>query len=267
MALPHAESELLELAAHCVSTNAREINSWDVEDWVLDQDDVDRAIATYTALLRGDTDPDADDILAGSGLVLDDLLLNRPKAVHKVTRADVVELIAAAYLIEEEGWPLDTMHMPNIPKMARGKSDSGIDVMSVQLGASPVDELSDDDRLWLASVKHTIRDASDLRYKIITSLMPGDLSPVYVASQLKVLNAHLILIGMPRHVSKRIWMFLRNWPNFAHVDIVGVAGVDPRMQANFETQLEDNAPEVDAGTYQLRVLIIPGLWTLHEQCP
>jgi len=137
VALPHAETELIGLSDGCSCTNHRQIRSWDVDDWLLDDDDVDRAVAAYTALLRGDTDPDAGEILIQAGVVLDDLLISRPKAVSQVTRADVVELIAAASLLAEDGWPLDTMHMPNVPKMARGKSDSGIDVIAARLDDTP----------------------------------------------------------------------------------------------------------------------------------
>ncbi len=88
-----------------------------------------------------------------------------------------------------------------------------------------------------------------------------------MAAQLKVLNAHLIIAGVPRTTAKRLFMFLRDWPDFDHVRIHAMAGVSPELCADMEAQLIANAPAVDPDTYQLRLLVIPGLPALQDKCP
>lgn len=268
MALPHAETELLVLAAGCVCTGARTVRGWDLDRWDLDDDDVARAVATYTALLLGDTDPDADEILLDAGVTLDELLLDAPGRNDRITRADVVELVAAASAIAQDSWPSGTLHMPNVPKMARGKSDSGVDAMAADLQDSPPDDLGPDDVLYLASVKHTVKTTSaDLRYKLLESVGPDELSTAYMAGQLRVFHGELLRAGVPRTTARRVYRFIRDWPDPMHVRILAVAAVAPAMAGDLNAQLNAHLPEVPPGLYRLRAVTIPDLPTLHSLCP
>jgi hypothetical protein len=263
----HARDELLALASACNCTTPRTIAGWSVDDWVLTPDDIDAAIATYEAVLTGGATPDAHAILAAAGVDLDALLKAPASAVDLVTRADVVELVAAAAHIGWDDWPVDPMQMPNIPKMARGKSDSGLDIATVTLDGGTIGRLGQGDQLFVSSVKHVEGDnTTNLRYNLVHSVTT-ELTPVYMANQLRYLNGELLKAGVPDDVAGKVFLFLRNWPDFDHVHLHAVAGVAPTARTHLETQLKNNLPAVTSGRHGFRVLVIQELKTLHERCP
>lgn len=267
MGIPHARAELLALGSSCSCTNAHKVAGWAVDDWVLDADDIDGAIKTYEAVIAGGSSPDVHAILRHAGVDLDALLKAPQSASDLVTRADVVELIAAAAHLGWDHWPIDAMHMPNIAKMSRGKSDSGLDVTTVTLAGAPTDALAPDDQLFISSVKHTLdTNTASLRYNLVKSVT-ADLSRPYMAAQLRFLNGELVKAGMAPATAAKIFLLLRDWPDYDHVYLHAVAAILPAARTHLETQLVDNLPQVTSNRHGFRVLTIDGLDTLHERCP
>lgn len=200
---------------------------WDVTVWRMDADDVARAVAAYRALLAGAVGATTATLLLEDGIDLDELMIEGP-ANEQITRADVMELVAAASMIAADGCHVDRMHMPNVPKMARGKSDSGIDVIDVRLDpAGSADQLGEQERLVIGSVKHTTSDSSSqMRYGLATSLGKKELSISYMARQLRVIHHHLIAQGAPPATADRIMLFLRDFYDTQSVRLVAVGCVD-----------------------------------------
>jgi hypothetical protein len=262
--LGHGLDELKHLASLCPPAKAQDTGGWSVDAWLMDDEATAAAVDVYRSVLLGDRDDETRDLLAEQGIDLDSLLVG-PSSKDDITRSDVTELVAAATVSARNGWDLSTFHMPNVPKMARKKSDSGIDVMAVTLDAAATGGLTDDERLLLVSVKHTIDDStSSMRWKLERSV-GAELGPVYVAQQLRVLNGRLRQEGVPKDVAMRLWRFVQLIWDDEKVDIVAVGFADPSLVADFEHHI-GLLPPTDSKKH-FRAVYVPGLKDLAQLCP
>jgi hypothetical protein len=263
--ITHGRQELVALADGSVVEDQGVVQGWKSSIWRLTADDCQRAVAAYEAILLGGTDEAIIDLLIESGLDLEALLFDEGK--DDITRADVTEIVAAASMIARDECDVDRMHMPNVPKMSRRKSDSGLDVVDVVLDTEADSlDLSETERITIASVKHTISDSSaNLRYALAKSLI-DELTEPYMTVQLRVVNARLQAEGWDVSLAKRIYFFLREFPNPATVTLVAVAAVDTNLEADISHHAT-LLPEDTVGNKKFRVVTIPEIAHLHEKCP
>src|SRR5262252_347270 len=126
--LTHGRDELIALAERCVIDHLGEVNGWNVDSWDMENMDVEAAIKVYAAVLTGGATDPVIALLATSGLDLTEALNDVAHSRDEITRSDLTELTAAASMIAEPGCNIDYMYMPNVPKMSRRKSDSGVDI-------------------------------------------------------------------------------------------------------------------------------------------
>lgn len=268
--VPHGSSQLTELADRCSVRAVDPVNGWEVDVWEMTTADVDLAVEIYNSVLAADlvaTDPVVTS-LSQQGIDLHRLLADPGRGSELVTRADIAEYAAAASVIATEGFTTGSMQMPNIPKMSRRKSDSGVDIFDVQLSATAVTPaLVAGERLGLASVKHTVTtQASSLRLNIQKSISPAhELSQAYLAEQLRVVVGHLQAEGMAREAAQRTFSFMADFPDAAWTRMLGLAVVDPSLEDAMIAQMP-NLPKV-AGGHKFRIVTFPDLETVHLRCP
>lgn len=237
-------------------------DGWAVDAWTLGANDIDRLLEAYRELLAPSYDQQVQDLLRDRGIDLGSLLVDQEGRRELITRADLCELAAAASLLGASGWPPGRLHMPNVPKGSRKKSESGIDVISTTLLAGGAGDLAAGEQLLLASVKHTLRSAASLRADLVTSVMK-EFTPVYLATQLRVYEERLRQLE-PGLAADRVFLFLDGFPHADHVRIVAVAVVDPGLEQDLAARLQ-KLPDVPDGVYSIRVLYVPGLDRLHER--
>lgn len=240
------------------------VQGWQSSIWRLTDDDCQRAAATYEAIILGGTNESVIDLLVESGIDLEAFLVDEGKA--DITRSDVTEIIAAASMLASDGCDVDRIHMPNIPKMSRKKSDSGLDVVDILLDpTTESDDLSDTERITIASVKHTTDVSSgNLRYALAKSVT-DELSGPYMAVQLRVVNGRLLTEGWDASVAARVYLFLRQFPTSGAVTLVAVAAVDTKLEADIAHHAT-LLPEDEIGNKKFRVITIPEIARLHEKC-
>lgn len=270
--LPHGTAELAVLAGQCVVTSLGTINGWHVDVWDMSTTDVDRAVDTYNAVHAAGTTAQDQVVtkLAGKGIDVMKLLAAPGQGLDLVTRSDVAEYAAAASVIATDGFTDHTMQMPNIPKMARRKSDSGVDVLDIKLdpaqpGASPT--LVVGEQLGLASVKHTTTDhASPLRLNVQNSIShKHELSQSYLMAQLRFVHGRLVAEGVAHDQATRTFLFMDNFPDPAHVGLYGIAVVNPKLRHDMVDQMQ-NLPTVTGG-YKFRIITFPDLENVQDRCP
>ena len=247
---------------------AGHVNGWRVEIWALNNADVDAAVAAYEAVLAGGATDPVVVLLAKEGIDLELLLVDEESAHDHITRADIAELIAAASMIALDGWATTELHMPNVPKMSRRKSESGVDIFGIRLSEFPDgNDLEADERLGLASVKHTIdSSAGGIRRKLASSVGQSELSKAYLTQQLRVLNGHLRREGFHAEAAARVYLFLRDFPTAPGVEIVAVAVVDPQLKDDLTHQVS-LLPASPGGERVFRQILVPGLASLAGRCP
>lgn len=262
--LTHGVDELLALADRCTCTGQGIVQGWRVDEWILDDDAVDAALAVYEAVLVGDLEAETQAALEAVGVPVRELLLDAEHDREEVTRSDLTELVATASLVSD-GWPVGRLLLPNVPKMSRRKSESGIDVVaSSLLDDGPVDELLPGEHLYLASVKHTTAGGTGgLRYALDRSVT-DEWTPVYVATQLRVLAGRLRM-AVPDARATRLYLFLEGFPDFSRTVIHALGVVDVEQRADFDQQMSNLRP-VAIDTYQMRAISIEGLASIHERC-
>lgn len=261
--LPHARDEIKALAEQSNVVLMEPTQGWNVEEWTLTDEDVDRAVEAYQAILSVELDDELDQLLADMGV--DPLGPPAETDQHaKVMRADAIELVAAATVVAVDDMDIDGMHMPNVPKMAGQKSDSGIDVIGIELDADVSGPIVPGERLLLMSVKHTIdKYASGMRAKLEKSIT-DDLSGPYLLRQLTVLHGRMIASGMSNETAMRTFYFMRETHSHPHVRVVCVAAANPAPHCNLSEQ------PAQLGTTEMpdahfRMLLVPSLETLHEK--
>jgi hypothetical protein len=265
--LAHGKSEVEALATRCSVTEGDDANGWRVDVWNMNDLDVDGAVAIYKAVLEGGASDSIIELLAEGGIDLNALLVDTGK--DDITRSDITELTAAASLVAVPGCNVDLMYMPNVPKMSRRKSDSGIDIFVAIVNSDQVtaEELEDGEHLTIASVKHTVKidSASDIRWKLANSLSENELSAPYLASQLRVLNARMQQEGVSQGAASRLYLFLRDFPQRDSVDLFAIAIADPDLRDDLEHQVT-LLPDAGQSNRTFRMILMPGLRTVHERC-
>ncbi|WP_439662094.1 hypothetical protein ACSHWB_11915 [Lentzea sp. HUAS TT2] len=263
----HAFAEIHTLADACIPNTASDISGWTVDEWHLDDSQVDLLAQAYLAVLRGDIDSTVEDELKRLGIPIDELLIADNDSLALVTRSDAIEIAAIAALIKADNWPVDTLYTPNVPKMSRKKSDSGIDAMAASLdpSAGPNTPLSQDEKLYVCSVKHTLQaSSSTLRRDLIASVSDVELTPTYLAAQLRVLKGHLDQVSIPN--SSRIFFFIDQFVQNENVRIHGVAAVSPELLPDLVDQLTRHLPARTVANHAVRAIVIPNLAQLHDRC-
>lgn len=266
--LAHGRQEILALSDHSDVARLPEVRGWHVDIWHMDAAAVDIAVGAYNAVIAGGATDPVIALLAEAELDLTKLLIDEDNDKENITRSDLTELAAAASLVAAPGCSIDEMHMPNVPKMSRKKSDSGIDVAVVTLDttATESDELQETEHLTIASVKHTIDNTSGgMRWKLVDSLSDRELSQAYLTSQLRVLNGRLQQEGMSAQMAARIYLFLRDFPRVGSVDLFAIGVVDSDLESDFLHQIS-MLPDADKGNRSFRGILLPGLRRIHERC-
>ena len=270
--LPHGSPELALLADQCSVTSHNATNGWDIDVWDMTTRDVDLTVDVYNAVLAAGAAP-KDPIyaqLAKKGIDVATLLAAPQQGRDLITRADIAEYAAAASVMAVDGFTGQTMHMPNIPKMARRKSDSGIDVFDIKLDASLPEgstSLSDADKIGLASVKHmTAAKASPLRLNIARSISPHhELTHPYLVAQLRFIHGRMVAEGKSAASARRIFLFMDDFPDPSRVGLYGIAVIDPKFRDAMMDQLE-HLPNVSGG-HKFRVITFPDLENVQSRCP
>lgn len=231
-------------------------------------DDVAAAADTYAAVLSGGSEQVVSGVLAQYGIELESLLLEEDQGKDDITRSDLTELITAASMLAYDGADLDSMHMPNVPKMSRRKSDSGIDVFDVHLDENAdADDLGASDRLTIASVKHTVSDSTgNVRWALVHSTTT-ELTVAYMTAQLRVLNGRLIQEGRSAQLAARVYLFLREFPDPTSIKIIAAAAISPANEEDMQHHITLLPVAREDSLRQFRVVLIPGIETVHEACP
>jgi hypothetical protein len=268
--LPHGVGAISTLAATCVPVPATSVNGWDVDVWEMTAAEVDLAVNIYKAVISADVNPN-DAIFAAmkaQGVDIANVLTAPGTGLDMVTRSDIAELAAAASMVAIDGCAPDRMHMPNIPKMARRRSDSGVDIFDVDIVAGSTSPAIDPGEfLRIGSVKHlTTTNASGLRGHIAKSLSSTDeLTPAYLGQQLRVLHGNLLKEGHSTTDANRVLLFYLNFPKSSEVRLHGVAVVEPGVKHKLLAQMV-NLPTVTT-PHRFRIVTFPGLSTIHTRCP
>lgn len=263
--LPHGHAELVLLASHCETAPSVSTGGWIIDAWTMSEQAVEAAVEVYRAVLLGDRATQTRDLLAEQGIDLDALLMG-DSSKDDITRSDVTELMAAASVAARNSWDPKLFHMPNVPKMARKKSDSGIDVMAAKLDANGGPTLGPEERLLFVSVKHSVDETTKgLRWKLERSVSEMDLTPAYVAQQLRVLKGRLQSEGVPENVAERVWQFIQHIWDEEKVDHVAVGVADFRMEADFEHHIGLLPATLSAKHF--RAVYVPELRELASKCP
>jgi len=266
--LVHCVDELIVLGSRCILETGPAVNGWSTDIWRMTEADVSVAIDAYAALLSTgiEQDDEVAALLNDAGIDFKSLLIGVGEGTEKITRGDLCELVLAATLIGEGSDP-DRMVMPNVPKMSRRKSDSGIDIFEAASDATTSGTaLQAHERLGLTSVKHSIKaDTSDLRYKLIASLSETELNPGYVMSQLRWLAGHMEASGWTKAQSRRLFLFSRDFPHKDHVSLMAGAVVDSAAESHMLNQLKQLPENADRSAH-FRVVTFPGLTTAHTRC-
>jgi hypothetical protein len=264
----HGREELLGLADRCRIQGLDDVNGWHVDRWDMDDGDVEAAAEVYDAVLAGGATDPVVALLAEAGLDLREYLIDEDDEKEDITRADLTELTAAASLIADPGYDIDMMRMPNMPKMSRRKSESGLDVTVVNLrdDLGETADLQDGERLSIASVKHSVGEsAGGMRWKLVDSLSDHELSHVYLAGQLRVLNSQLRQEGRSPASAARVYYFMRDFPRLGAVDLYAVGVVAPDLAEDLTRHVQ-RLPEIAKQDRTFRMIFLPGIRTVHQRC-
>jgi hypothetical protein len=251
----HVKEELLALAATCEVDSLGTVKGWVIDTWLLTAKALSALGQTYTALLRGDIDAEIKLALAARGVDVEQLFSAAARR-DVITRSDLTELLGAAAAISIDGWPLETMLLPNVPKGSRSRSESGIDILSVALQPAAADDnLTPDEALYIGSVKHTTSSPRDLRQKLNNSVT-SDLSMPYLASQLRVFHGRLTERGLD---ARRVYLFLGD---DTHLVVAMIGAVDSASADEFKREMAALKPAPPSG--RCRHLLVPQLATLQN---
>jgi hypothetical protein len=265
--LIHGRQELTALADSCAFHDETTVDGWQIDTWSMTDDDVGAAIATYEAVLTGDVGTTIANLLSEQGFELRELLIDGENSNDQVTRADVCELTSAASLVAKPSLSTEKMFMPNVPKMSRRKSESGFDIVELILDQTS-EELLDHEHLTIVSVKHTTNGSTayDLRRNLVESVSREALTPAYVVTQLKVLSSKMRESGIPAEIADRIYLFLRDFKTSESVQFYAIGVIDPDLVDDLKQRIE-SLPVCTSNNHHFRIILLPGLRTLHERCP
>lgn len=231
--------------------------------------DVDLAVAAYAALLQAGLSADAEiaELLQADGIDVRTLLLADGTGAEIITRADLCELVLAASLIGVDGGRPERLFMPNVPKMSRRKSDSGVDIFEARIDPSYSGDLDASESLHLSSVKHSISSSTyDVRSKLQNSLSEKELHTIYMTEQLRVLNGRLQEQGLSADLADRVFLFLRGFPDPKTVRMLAGAVVDATAEVDLLAELA-RLPDLKGRKAHFRAVLFPGLKSVHARCP
>ena|ERR1700731_3884017 len=264
--LIHGRDELKALAESCSISNDVSVQGWRTDVWEMTDSEVDAAVSTYEAILTGGVSSTILDLLIEQGFDLRDLLVDSDHSNDQVTRADVCELTAAASLVANPTMSTDNMFMPNVPKMSRRKSESGFDIVELVLDGE-AGELLEHERLTIVSVKHTTNASTsyDLMRNLVSSISHEELTDPYVTSQLKVISSRLRESGVPTNVAERIYLFLQDFAANESVRFFAIGVIDPDLADDVKQRVR-SLPSCNTDNQHFRIILLPGLRTLHERC-
>jgi hypothetical protein len=258
-------ARLAELGGNCSITAHADLNGWQRDHCIISDAALPSLIAAYEALLVPDIEEAVEAALADAGIVLSTLLVAPAGGRDEITRSDACELAAVAALLVHDAWPSELLHMPNIPKGSRRKSESGIDIMTTSLEVDgPVDYLRDTEAVYLGSVKHTTTERNDRLVDALIVSLTASLTPEYLACQLRVLD-HVVHTHRPTAPRGRLFLVLRDFPRTPHLRLAAVAAVD-LSQLDAALAVTRDLPVVVPEVYKFRITGIHGLPELHTLC-
>ena len=120
-------------------------------------------------------------------------------------------------------------------------------------------DLQGNERLTIASVKHTVgNSAGGMRWKLVDSLSDGELSHVYLAGQLRVLNAQLRTEGQSVQCAARVYLFMRDFPRLGAVNLYAVGVTDPDLTDDLIHHVQ-RLPVIGKEDRTFRMIFLPGL--------
>jgi hypothetical protein len=193
-------------------------------------------------------------------LLVDSTTITKPQH-ERVVRSDLTEFAAAASLIAVEGVQADYMYLDNLSKGYRKKSDSGIDVVAIKPHADAVDLSNEADYiLIMCSVKHTIKKASDMRGKLVTSVT-DDFTIPYLSAQFVVIYKEFSKAGINL---ESIFEKLIDYPRSGSVLIIAAGAVDTNEGENLTDQMK-HLPIRASNTYHCRHLFLEDIANLHAK--
>jgi hypothetical protein len=264
--ITHGGAELNVLASSITASDADVPTSDGLTIAVFSEHNLRQLRDVYVAVLLSDVEDAMLDLLEAQGVPLRSHLTRGAR--DEITRSDATELAAAAVLIAVDHWSANLMHMPNVPKMSRAKSDSGIDVLEVELirGRHAGEQLEASERLRVCSVKHTVQLATAGCVSALkASLSERELSVVYLAGQLRVINSRLRSEGYTKVEAERLFLFLRELPASERLQLTGVAVVDVSAVRDAAVRLD--AALTDLEQWERAALVgIPEIGNLHRVC-
>jgi hypothetical protein len=261
--VPSVWDELLDLANAYAPQHQSVSAGWRKECWIIGGDADDALVRTYAGLLvPGNVEHVAEQLIENAGVDLGELLADAPGKAAKITRSDCAELAAAASHLAGDGWPIRTLHLPNIPKASRRRSDSGIDVMAAILdpAAEAGTQLGPNEAVLLSTVKSRQSAGKAAVAAAVRSLDEfGD--RVYLAQQLRVLTSVLDERGIPGDVTRAYWVLSQADRARPHAVAVTDAAVHPSV----DTALRDLS-DADGQTV-IRGILIEDFESLADRCP
>lgn len=264
--LTHGRVELETLAASCrVRTNAH-ASGREVAVAELDEATLAQLGDVYRAVLMADLEDEVLDLIEELGVPLRALLT--AGARDEITRSDATELAAAAALMNVAQWDPGRMHMPNVPKRSRAKSDSGLDIVEVRIHAhgAPADSLTTGDLLRIASVKHSVQaSTSDCIAKLRVSLGDRELTPAYLAIQLRALHGGLLSEGYSSDAANRVFLFTQELPAGDYLHLTGVAVIDSAALPETEVRINGSL-DTEVHWHSAVIVAIPAIASLQDAC-
>jgi hypothetical protein len=258
--LTSIESELMDLVVACDVVSEPPVAGWHVDQWSLSDEALDRLALVYRALIV----PIGEEMISeleADGVDTTAIFQDEGVRVDETTRADALELAAAATAVKVEGLDPSRIHMPNVPKASRRYSSRGIDLMGCNLDVTLVgNSLGPDEQIIFYSVKHTVSDVDDLVSKVRSSLGPVILNTSYIFGQLRVLSGRLSELGVVAH---RLFSVLPNFHENEQVHLVGVACADKEQEAQLQSALR-LLPET-TGARRCRKIFVSDISNLHTK--
>jgi hypothetical protein len=101
--LAHVQDALERLADQCRAEDLEEVSGWAMSQWDMAPAAVEELLSIYESLLVPSLEDEVLTRLEEDGVPLEELLLDEESANETVTRADLAELAASAWLVASEG--------------------------------------------------------------------------------------------------------------------------------------------------------------------
>jgi hypothetical protein len=104
-----------------------------------------------------------------------------------------------------------------------------------------------------------------MRYALAKSL-DEDLTPAYIAGQLRTFSHRLRQEGLDVRLANRVFLFLRDFRKSEFVRLIAVGATSPENEDDAKHHatllpLQTNSRK------RYRILLVPGIKTIHEKCP